>query len=118
MGIVSLQDSIVSGSAALTPAAGTSICAITVLVPGIYEVQANIMITGTAETQINNGTLAIPGAGASGQILSVPTLTGVMFDFIIPRIAIQRAGTIAFKNTLIATAGAVYAAYLTATRIA
>lgn len=111
----SAADSIFSGAASAAPGLGVTVCSVPVS-PGIYQVEVNIILTGTAETQLNNGLLAIPSTPPTFAA-SIPTLTGLPYRLTIPRVRVTQTGIIAFKTILAATAGSVYMAYISATRI-
>lgn len=109
----SAANSIFSGSAVSAPGAGAPVCSVTIPTGGIYEIEVNIMLTGTAETNLNNGRLRV--GDVTNQL--IPTLTGVPFRFRIARAYIPDNSQVAFSAGAAATAGAVYAAYICATRV-
>lgn len=108
---------LVSGSVA-APGANGTVAVIVAPTPGVYRVRGFLMLTGTAETQLVNGKIRVNGAaitgGGAGSL--IPTLTGVLVPFDFNRVVVG-AGNIDIVAAAAATAGSIYTAMLTATRV-
>jgi len=107
------SNSVITGAAVAAPGVGVTVCQATIITPGLYAVEINLMVTGTAETLLNNFLIVLAPALST----SAPSLTGVPFRFTVPRVQIPATGLIRVSAVAAATAGSVYAAYISATRI-
>lgn len=107
------SDTLFGGATTPAPGAASNVCTVTVVTPGIYQLQIYITLTGTVETQNNNVQLVVPG----GLVVGIPALSGVQLQYDVPRVFIKQTGLVAVKSVAAATAGSVYTAFICATRV-
>jgi hypothetical protein len=109
-------ESLGTGGSVTAPGAGGAICTLATPPAGVYEVAFGFLLSGTAETALNNVRIR---KGATTIITGLPTITGAAcIKGVLPRVSLDGATSLAMQATAAATAGAVYGGWLVATRIA
>lgn len=110
-----IDDTLVGSGTAAAPTANTVIAVITAPPPGVYKVTVELTLTGTAETATANARLRQNTVA----VATVPTIPGIGATppTVLPRVTVT-GGNIDVQAIAGATAGSVYTAVITATRVA
>lgn len=112
-GTYGIEDTRATATYSGTPAANGSTANLTGLTAGgVYEIEATIALTATAETQLLNLRLRNNGTPHS----TIPTISGQVLRLRWPRLTAN--GNIDIQAIAAATGGAVYNVMLQATRVA
>lgn len=110
-----IDDSLIGSGTAAAPTANTVIAAITAPPPGVYRVTVELTLTGTAETATANARLRQNTVA----VATLPTVPGIGATppIVLPRVTVT-GGNIDVQAIAGATAGSIYTAVITATRVA
>lgn len=105
-------DSIANAASIAAPTASATIVTSSALQAGLYQIEAQLVLTGTSETQNNNGLFT-----AGNITMIVPTVTGVPIKFLVPRVRLATNGIVKIVANANATAGSVYSGVIILTRV-
>lgn len=110
-----IADSKLGAGSTTSPAAGATIAQV-VPVAGRYHCRARYAISGTAETLLQNVSIAWNGVS---QISTIPSISGSGWNEIdLGQVTLDGTHAFAIKATALATTGAVYSAIVIATEMA
>jgi len=111
-----LANTLQAAASVTTPGAGATLATLGVILPGVYSIAIDLVLTGTIAAAERNNVRLVFNASNYGPLL-LPDVINLPQNVIIDRLMFDGVNPVLLQAIALATTGAIYHAQITATKI-